>query len=126
MNIPEEAIEAAAFAFWGKQFCTDSECEGCEYELSETRSALEAAIPAIEKELRAQVAAEVRCELPVQLAETAQSPSGWLSDAQIWLPEPDALYERIDLVCDCGGGVCSIDISHIAEHAAQIAERVSK
>ena len=77
-------------------------------------------------ELRAEIAAELRGELPVQLAETAQSRSGWLSDAQVWLPEPGAPYERIGLVCDGLGGVSSIDLHHIAEHAANIAERSGK
>ena len=117
MTIPQEAIEAAVLAMDGASLCGCTDCQRVT-----ALNIITAALPAIEKEIRAQVAAELRGELPVQLAETAQSRSGWLSGAQVWLPEPDALYGRIDLVCDCGGGVCSIDISHIAEHAARIVE----
>ena len=128
MTIPEEAVEAVAKVHY-EYVCSDSDWNSTKFkELYRWRALayLEAALPAIEKEIRAQVAAEIRDELPVQLAETADSPSGWLSDAQVWLPEPDALYERIDLVSDCAGGVCSIDIHHIAEHAAKIAEGENK
>ena len=77
-------------------------------------------------ELRAEIAAELRGELPVQLAETSYSRHGWLADAQDWGPEPDALYTRVDLASDGGDIVGSIDINHIAEHAANIAERSGK
>ena len=119
MSIPQEAVEAAIQAMGGASLCGCSDCQRVT-----ALNIITAALPAIEKEIRAQVAAELRGELPVQLAETAQSPSGWLSDAQVWLPEPDALYERIGLVCDGLGGVSAIDLHHIAEHAARIAEGV--
>ena len=140
MTIPNEAVEAAAkaiefhhdWAYEGEGICCmdcGSRLEGFvpgKYPLHhsavirhQAQLALEAALPAIEKEIRAQVAAELRGELPVQLAETAGSDTGWLSDMQQWGPKADSSNERIDLV---SGVVGSIDLYHIAEHAARITE----
>ena len=78
-------------------------------------------------ELRAEIAAELRGELPVQLAETAQSPSGWLSDAEELYPKADPSHEYVWLMSyDDSHSLGSIDISHIAEHAARIAEGETK
>ena len=126
MTIPNEAVEAAAFAFYGKHLCTDPVCWGYEYERSEIRSALEAALPAIEKEIRAQVAAELRGELPVQLAETAGSDTGWLSGMQRCDPEVGGDTEWVSFFDDNANDIGSIDLYHIAEHAADIAERSGK
>ena len=123
MTITQEAVGAAANALYGKPICFNPECEGCEYERGEARAALAAALPHIEKEIRAQVAAELRGELPVQLAETAQSPSGWLSDAEELYPKADPSNEYVWLMSyDDSHSLGSIDISHVAEHAACIAE----
>ena len=140
MTIPNEAVEAAAnaiefhhdWAYEGEGICCmdcGSRLEGFvpgKYPLHhsavirhQAQLALEAALPAIEKEIRAQVAAELRGELPVQLAETAGSDTGWLSDMQDLGPKADSSNERIDLV---SGVVGSIDLYHIAEHAARITE----
>ena len=140
MTIPNEAVEAAAkaiefhhdWAYEGEGICCmdcGSRLEGFvpgKYPLHhsavirhQAQLALEAALPAIEKEIRAQVAAELRGELPVQLAETAGSDTGWLSDMQDLGPKADSSNERIDLV---SGVVGSIDLYHITEHAARIAE----
>ena len=117
MTIPQEAIEAAVLAMDGASLCGCSDCQRVT-----ALNIITAALPAIEKEIRAQVAAELRGELPVQLAETAGSDTGWLSDAQDWEPKADELHERIDLVSDGGDIVSSIDLFHIAEHAARITE----
>ena len=147
MTIPNEAVEAAARAI---EFHHDWTYEGdgiccmgcgirleglvpCNYDLRrsavrrhQAQLALNAALPAIEKEIRAQVAAELLGELPVQLAETAQSRIGWLSDMQGLHPEASE-----DDPCDdtwvifkdfYGRPFGSIDLHHIAEHAARIAE----
>lgn len=117
MNIPQEAIEAAALAIDG-EFCGCSDCRRVT-----ALDALTSALPAIEKEIRAQVAAELRGELPVQLAETAQSPSGWLSDAEELYPKADPAHEYVWLMSyDDSHSLGSIDISSVAEHAARIAE----
>lgn len=74
MTIPQEAVEAAAFALDGHSWMTDNEVSLCacgevlkpslEYAGYAYRShlaelALAAALPAIEKEIRAQVAVEM-------------------------------------------------------------------
>ena len=153
MNIPQEAVEAAARAIEFHRDCTNigegeevccmycgAQMEGfvpgnyisclTAFRRHQAQSALNAALPAIEKEIRAQVAAELRGELPVQLAETAQSRIGWLSDMQGLHPEASE-----DDPCDdtwvifkdfYGRPFGSIDISHISEHAARIAEGESE
>ena len=143
MTIPNEAVEEAAkaiefhhdWAYEGEGICCmdcGSRLEGFvpgKYPLHhsavirhQAQLALEAALPAIEKEIRAQVAADLWCELPVQLAETAGSDTGWLSDAQDWEPKADEDQEFIDFAADNGYLLGSIDLHHIAEHAARIAE----
>ena len=74
-----------------------------------------------EEQIRAALAEELRGELPVKLGETAASEDGWLSDLQYVSPETSADFERVEL---SDGG--SIDIFHIAEHAARIAEGETK
>lgn len=74
MNIPQEAVEAAAFALDGHSWMTDNEVSLCacgevlkpslEYAGDAYRShlaelAIAAALPAIEKQIRAQVAADI-------------------------------------------------------------------
>ena len=147
MTIPNEAVEAAARAI---EFHHDWSYEGdgiccmgcgirleglvpCNYDLRrsavrrhQAQSALEAALPHIEKEIRAQVAAELRGELPVQLAETAGSDTGWLSDMQGLDQEVGGDTEWVSFFDDNANDISSIDISHIAEHAAKIAEGENK
>ena len=125
MNIPEEAVEAAVLAMDGASLCGCTDCQRVT-----ALNIITAALPAIEKEIRAQVAAELRGELPVQLAETAQSRIGWLSDMQGLHPEASE-----DDPCDdtwvifkdfYGRPFGSIDLHHIAEYAAKIAEGENK
>ena len=147
MTIPNEAVEAAASAIefnhdWTYEgdgiCCTDcgARWEGyvprkysshhSEVLRHQAQLALEAALPAIEKEIRAQVAAELRGELPVQLAETAGSDTGWLSDMQGWDQEVGGDTEWVSFFDDNANDIGSIDLYHIAEHAADIAERSGK
>ena len=64
MNIPQEAIEAAVLAMDGASLCGCSDCQMAEYSKILYRqlaaACLAEALPAIEKEIRAQVAAELR------------------------------------------------------------------
>ena len=143
MTIPNEAVEAAAnaiefhhdWAYEGEGICCmdcGSRLEGFvpgKYPLHhsavirhQAQLALEAALPAIEKEIRAQVAAELRGELPVQLAETAGSDTGWLSDMQGWDQEVGGDTEWVSFFDDNANDISSIDLYHIAEHAARITE----
>ena len=150
MNIPDEAAEAAAERYPEcarpvnvsplsriiGEFVDSSEHILCKWDddfgefipvLDASKTILTAALPAIEKEIRAQVAAELRGELPVQLAETAQSPSGWLADAEELHPKADPSHEYVWLMSyDDSHSLGSIDLYHIAEHAASIAEGESK
>ena len=73
-------------------------------------------------ELRAEIAAELRGELPVQLAETAGSDTGWLSDMQGCDPEVGGDTEWVSFFDDNANDIGSIDLYHIAEHAARITE----
>lgn len=138
MTITQEAIEAAAraiefhhdWAYEGDGIC----CLGCgiwleglvpgNYALRrsavrrhQAQLALNAALPYIEKEIRAQVEQELYDKLPVKLGETAASEDGWLSDLQYVSPETSAGFEMVEL---SDGG--SIDLYHITEYAARIAE----
>ena len=143
MTIPNEAVEAAAkaiefhhdWAYEGEGICCmdcGSRLEGFvpgKYPLHhsavirhQAQLALEAALPAIEKEIRAQVAAELRGELPVQLAETAGSDTGWLSDMQGLDQEVGGDTEWVSFFDDNANDISSIDLYHIAEHAARITE----
>ena len=118
MTIPEEAVEAAVLAMDGASLCGCTDCQRVT-----ALNIITSALPAIEKEIRAQVAAELRGELPVQLAETVQSPSGWLSDAEELYPKADPSNECVWLMSyDDSHSHGSIDIQHIAEHAARITE----
>ena len=46
----------------------------------EALATIHAAYPAIEKQVRAEVAAEIRASLPRDLAASAQDLDGWFSD----------------------------------------------
>lgn len=83
---------------------------------------LTAALPAIEKQIREQVAAELRGELPVQLAETAGSDTGWLYDMSDWGPCQSEWSEHVDFVDENGFRIGSIDLHLIAGIAARIAK----
>ena len=74
------------------------------------------------QEIEARLAEELRKQLPVQLAETAGSDTGWLYDMSDWGPCPSEGNEHVDFRDENGFNIGSIDLHHIAEHAAQIAE----
>ena len=125
MTIPQEAIEAAAQSIYETSWYGDVPLRWGEmaedskiFYRQRAAACLAEALPAIEKEIRAQVGQEIYDKLPVKLGETAASEYGWLSDLQYVSPKTSADFEMVEL--SYVGG--SIDISHIAEHAAQIAE----
>ena len=71
-------------------------------------------------ELRAKIAAEIRGELPIQLAEMATAMQDLLQEVEG--------FERVFLSVEWDPEIPlgSIDLEHIAEHAADIAERSGK
>ena len=75
-----------------------------------------------EEQIRAALAEELRGELPVQLAETAGSDTGWLYDMSDWGPCPSEGNEHVDFRDENGFNIGSIDLHLIARIAAQIAE----
>ena len=117
MTIPQEAIEAAVLAMDGASLCGCTDCQRVT-----ALNIITAALPAIEKQIRAQVGQELYDKLPVKLGETAASEYEWLSDLQYVSPKTSAGFEMVELSYIVG----SIDISHIAEYAARIAEGESK
>ena len=58
--------------------------------------------------------AELRGELPVQLAETAESDTGWLYDMSDWGPCPSEGNEHVDFRDENGFNIGSIDLHLIA------------
>ncbi len=78
---------------------------------------LTAALPHIQRQVREQVADEVRRLLPGVLASTVADEFGWLSDAQDALPK-DCTFNSGN-VCFQGEG--SIDIFQVGDYAASIA-----
>ena len=114
--ITQEAVEAAIQAMDVASSCECSDCERLT-----VLDILTAALPAIEKQIREQVGQELYDKLPVKLGENAASEDGWLSDLQYVSPETSAGFERVEL---SDGG--SIDLYHITEYAARIAEGENK
>ena len=118
--IPQEALEAACNAFQRPNRMLVNTSDG--NLKGRLEAAFEVALPHIEKEIRAQVAAELRGELPVQLAETAESDTGWLYDMSDWGPCPSEGNEHVDFRDENGFNIGSIDLHLIAAIAAGIAE----
>ena len=81
------------------------------------QEALTAALPRIERQVREQVAEELRRLLPGVLAATVADEFGWLSDALDALPK-DCTFNSGN-VCFQGEG--SIDIFQVGDYAASIA-----
>ena len=78
------------------------------------------------QEIEARLAEELRGELPVQLAETAGSDTGWLYDMSDWGPCPSEGNEHVDFRDENGFNIGSIDLHLIARIAACIAEGETK
>ena len=120
MNIPQEALEAANNAFQHPNRMLVNTSDG--NSKGRLEAAFEVALPHIEKEIRAQVAAEIRDDLPIQLAETAGSDTGWLYDMSDWGPCPSEGNEHVDFRDENGFNIGSIDLHLIAGITAGIAE----
>ena len=75
-----------------------------------------------EEQIRAALAEKLQGELPVKLAETSGSDTGWLYDMSDWGPCPSEGNEHVDFRDENGFNIGSIDLHHIAAIAAQIAK----
>ena len=88
-------------------------------------SAIAAAEPHLRKQVRAEVAAEIRASLPRDLAASAQYPDGWFSDMT---GDLDIVVEVDEDMVPVGYGfeleaaTGTIDLHHLADIAARIAE----
>ena len=91
----------------------------------EVKAILAAAYPAIEKQVRAEVAAEIRASLPRDLAASAQVLGGWFSgmtgDLNI-VVEVDEDMAPVGYGFELEAATGTIDLQHIAAYAARIAE----
>ena len=123
---PEEAIEAGARALHA-EFSRAYGIRGTiwdDYKL-EARATIHAAYPAIEKQVRAEVAAEIRASLPRDLAASAQVLGGWFSgmtgDLDI-VVEVDEDMTPVGYGFELEAATGTIDLNHLAAIAARIAE----
>ena len=93
----------------------------------EVKAILAAAYPAIEKQVRAEVAAEIRASLPRDLAASAQVLGGWFSgmtgDLNI-VVEVDEDMTPVGYGFELEAATGTIDLHHLADIAARIAEGV--
>ena len=110
-----EAVEAAAAGVLNRQVVSDKgqPLSARAY----AHAAVTAALPHVERQVREQVAEELRRLLPGVLAATVADEFGWLSDAQDALPK-DCTFNSGN-VCFQGEG--SIDIFQVGDYAASIA-----
>ena len=74
-----------------------------------------------EEQIRAALAEELQGELPVKLAETSGSDTGWLYDMSDWGPCQSEGNEHVNFVDENGFSIGSIDLHLIAGIAARIA-----
>ena len=91
----------------------------------EALATINAAYPAIEKQVRAEVAAEIRASLPRDLAASAQDPDGWFSDMTGDLNivvEVDEDMVPVGYGFELEAATGTIDLHHLADIAARIAE----
>ena len=91
----------------------------------EAELAVAAAYPAIEKQVRAEVAAEIRASLPRDLAASAQDRDGWFSgmtgDLNI-VVEVDEDMTPVGYGFELEAATGTIDLHHLADIATRIAE----
>lgn len=132
MIIPQEAIEAAAqsiyeTSWYGYVFLRWGEIAEANKIFYRQRAAacLAEVLPAIEKQVRAEVAAEIRASLPRDLAASAQDPGGWFSgmtgDLNI-VVEVDEDMTPFGYSFELEAATGTIDLHHLADIAARIAE----
>ena len=91
----------------------------------EAELAVAAAEPYLRKQVRAEVAAEIRASLPRDLAASAQDPGGWFSgmtgDLNI-VVEVDEDMVPVGYGFELEAATGTIDLHHLADIAARIAE----
>ena len=91
----------------------------------EALATIHAAYLAIEKQVRAEVAAEIRASLPRDLAASTQDLDGWFSgmtgDLNI-VVEVDEDMTPVGYGFELEAATGTIDLQHIAAYAARIAE----
>ena len=117
-QIPEEAIAAV-----GAALVKNLKCGTSVYVLAE--AAATAAYPAIEKQVRAEVAAEIRASLPRDLAAGTQDLDGWFSDMTGDLNivvEVDEDMTPVGYGFELEAATGTIDLHLLADIAARIAE----
>ena len=125
-QLPEEAIEAGARALHA-EFSRAYGIRGTiwdDYKL-EARATIHAAYPAIEKQVRAEVAAEIRASLPRDLAASTQDLDGWFSDMTGGLNivvEVDEDMVPVGYGFELEAATGTIDLHLLADIAARIAE----
>ena len=111
-QLPEEAIERAT-----KQYAWSGRMS----------DALKAAEPHLRKKVRAEVAAEIRASLPRDLAASTQDRDGWFSgmtgDLNI-VVEVDEDMTPVGYGFELEAATGTIDLHHLADIAARIAEGV--
>ena len=109
-QLPEEAVERAT-----KQYAWSGRMS----------DALKAAYPAIEKQVRAAIAAEIRASLPRDLAASTQDLDGWFSDMTGGLNivvEVDEDMTPVGYGFELEAATGTIDLHLLADIAARIAE----
>ena len=126
MTDHQQAIEAGARALHA-EFSRAYGLVGTiwdDYKL-EARATIHAAYPAIEKQVRAEVAAEIRASLPRDLAASTQDLDGWFSgmtgDLNI-VVEVDEDMTPVGYGFELEAATGTIDLHHLADIAARIAE----
>ena len=126
MTDHQQAIEAGARALHA-EFSRAYGLVGTiwdDYKL-EALATIHAAYPAIEKQVRAEVAAEIRASLPRDLAASAQVLGGWFSgmtgDLNI-VVEVDEDMTPVGYGFELEAATGTIDLHHLADIAARIAE----
>ena len=124
LTVPDEGSECAC-GFALTEF--PLEYAGDAYWQHVASCLIAAAEPHLRKQVRAEVAAEIRASLPRDLAASAQYPDGWFSDMT---GDLDIVVEVDEDMVPVGYGfeleaaAGTIDLHHLADIAARIAEGV--
>ena len=94
IEITDEMVEQIRVDVYGKDDCNDCQCEGSEWERVEIRSYLTAALPIIEKQVRAAWAEEIRAiEVPEHNLHDQLPSDHWYAGQKIMRDEIAALLE---------------------------------
>ena len=116
MNIPDEAIAGACVVLYGELPCTDPTC----YRPRARKVAaavIEAALPVIEKEIRAKVAEEIRAEIPPVRPKNPFAYDPWEDDSVDPTNTDDVIRAAVWLGIDSGQWEATQAAARIAEGA---------